>query len=137
MTDYESKDDHELMELFRESGVAAKAIINKENEISKLRKELKAVNKLKFDRWESIRAQPLPSADKHIVEKEIENLKEQASLIEEKVINDLLEEIRLLNLLITDSVKAKRIIEKDERLANEERKIIIRALKSVAKKKRR
>jgi len=137
MTDYESKDDSELMELFRESGVAAKAIIKKENEIGKLRKELKAVNKLRFDRWESIRAQSMPSADKHIVEKEIENLKEQASLIEEKVINDLLEEIRLLNLLITDSVKAKRIIEKNEKFSDEERKIIIRALENTKKKKRR
>jgi len=125
------------MELFRESGVAAKAIIKKENEIGKLRKELKAVNKLRFDRWESIRAQSMPSADKHIVEKEIENLKEQASLIEEKVINDLLEEIRLLNLLITDSVKAKRIIEKNEKFSDEERKIIIRALENTKKKKRR
>ena len=137
MTDYESKEDHELMELFRESGIAAKAIIRKEDKIGKLRKELKAVNKMRFDRWESIRAQPLPSADKHIVEKEIENLKEQAALIEEKVINDLLEEIRLLNLLITDSVKAKRIIEKDDRLTDGERKVIIRALKNTEKKKRR
>jgi len=137
MTEYESKEDRELMELFRESGVAMKAIIAKEEEISKLRKRLKAVNKQRFNRWESIRAQSMPSADKHIIEKEIENLKEQASLIEEKVINDLLEEVRLLNLLITDSVKAKRIIEEDERFSDEERKLIIRALKSTAKKKRR
>ena len=129
MTDYESKDDHELMELFRKSNIATKAVIKREDDISRLRKELKSLNKQKFDLRESIRAQPLPSTDKHIVEKEIENLREHIELIEGKVINDLLEEIRLLNLLIVDSVKAKRIIEKDDSLDDDERKLIIRALK--------
>ncbi len=129
MVDFENKEDHELMELFRKSGVATKAIIKRERMLGDLRKKLKVLNKLKFERKESIRAQPMPSADKHIVEKEIENLREQTNLIEEKVINGLLEEIRLLNLLIVDSIRARRIIEKDEKLNKDERSLIIKALK--------
>lgn len=131
--EFEGRKDQELMELFRESSSATKAIIKREEEVERLRKEIKALNKRRFERWESIRAQPLPSADKHIVEKEIENVREQIHLIEEKVINDLLEEIRLLNILIVDSVKAKNIIEGDENLTDKERKLIIRTLKETHK----
>jgi len=127
--DVEERGDHELMKIFRESSAATKAIIKREREIEGLRGRLKRLSREKFEKKEFIRARTMPGADKHITEKEIENIKEQIHVIEEKVINDLLEEIRLLNLLIVDSVKAKKILEKDEKLADEERKVIIRALK--------
>jgi len=127
----EGKEDHELMKLFEESDAATKAIIKREKGIENLRKKLKKLNRQKFEKKEFIRARTMPKADKRIIEKEIENLRDQIRLIEEKVINDLLEEMRLLNLLIVDSVKAKRIIEREEMLTDEERKLILRALKEM------
>ena len=132
-SDLEGKEDHELMTVFRETGAATKAIIKREKEIENLKKELKELHGLEFKKKEFIRAQPMPDAKKRIVEKEIENIREHIRIIEGKVINDLLEEIKLLNLLIVDSVKAKKIMERDEKLTDEERKTILRVLKEISR----
>jgi len=105
-----------------------KSIARVEKKIDELKKELRSLSQRWVRKRELAKRAETSPVEQKIIHTEMSHIEEQARVIREKVILDMLEEIHTLKTLLMDTIKTRNILENGSSLTERERRTIINAI---------